>query len=142
MSHTLTDKLEPTNRVLKRAQYEAFAFSLINGNVRVRNESHLDPSKHEYQVTVVNGVPVTCECPADATYDGPCKHRVAVAIRPDILEVATRMRLVADGGGTAIDNRSSEQSDSADSEQCDCDDLDKDLPCWDCVRTGRRSLPE
>jgi len=82
MATTLLDSLEPTNRVLKRAQYEAFEFSLLDGDVRVRNESHQNPADHEYRVTVVDGVPETCECPADTVSDGACKHRVAVAIRP------------------------------------------------------------
>ena len=37
------------NRILKRAQYEAFAFAWVDGEVRVRNESHAEPSAHEYR---------------------------------------------------------------------------------------------
>jgi len=62
MAITLLDSLEPTNRVLKRAQYEAFEFSLLDGDIRVRNESHQNPADHEYRVTVVvDGVPAACE---------------------------------------------------------------------------------
>lgn len=98
MVQSLLGSLEPTNRVLKRAQYEAFEFSLLDGDVYVRNESPQNPANHEYHVSVIDGVPAVCECPADATYDGPCKHRVAVAIRPRILDIATKMQAVADGG--------------------------------------------
>lgn len=90
--------LDPSNRVCKRAQYEAFAFSLQAGDVRVRNESHLDPAAHEYRVSVVDGLPVSCTCPADEGDDDPCKHRVAVAIRPTILDLAMAMQAVSDCG--------------------------------------------
>lgn len=77
-------------RILKRAQYEAFAFEYVDGDVRVRNESHADPDNHEYLVAIDAGRPVACRCPADAKYDYPCKHRVALSIRRPILEfVAT-----------------------------------------------------
>ena len=97
MTQSLLERLSPTNRVLKRAQYEAFAFSLYDGDILIRNESHLDPADHEYRVTVVDGIPESCECPADERFDGPCKHRTAIAIRPTILDVATQMQLVDDG---------------------------------------------
>ena len=74
MTQSLLERLSPTNRVLKRAQYEAFAFSLYDGDVLVRNESHLNPADHEYRVTVVDGIPTACECPADKRFDGLCKH--------------------------------------------------------------------
>ena len=141
MAETLLDNLEPTNRVLKRAQYEAFEFSLLDGDVCVRNESHQNPANHEYRVTVVDGVPAACECPADAVYDGPCKHRVAVAIRPRILDIAIKMRTVADGGVVADKKRLADQSGDADTAQCDCEGLADNFPCWECVRTGRRNLP-
>jgi len=98
MAITLLDSLEPTNRVLKRAQYEAFEFSLLDGDIRVRNESHQNPADHEYRVTVVDGVPAACECPADAVYDGVCKHRVAVAIRPQILDIVKKTQAITDSG--------------------------------------------
>lgn len=85
-------QLDPTKRVLKRAQYEAFKFSLLNGNVLVRNASYSDPTEHEYLVTVHDGLPKSCDCPADTHSQGPCKHRVAVAIRTSILEAAIAMQ--------------------------------------------------
>ena len=97
--HTQPISLEevPT-RVLKRAQYEAFEFELLDSRVRVRNESYADPENHEYEVTVDDGVPTACTCPADTRFDNPCKHRVAVAIRRPILEFIEEVQVVADGG--------------------------------------------
>ncbi len=92
MTQLPLERLRPKNRVLKRAQYEAFAFALFDGDVLVRNESHRNPSEHEYLVSIVDGIPVRCECPADDQFDGPCKHRTAVAIRPQILDVAMKMQ--------------------------------------------------
>src|SRR6056297_338280 len=140
MPRTLLDRLDPTNRVLKRAQYEAFAFALLDGDVQVRNESHPNPGNHEYRVTIQDGVPVACECPADETYDGACKHRVAIAIRPRILKIVANMQLVADGGSVDDHPPSAEPEDDP-PENCDCNDLGE-FPCWECVRTGRRDLPE
>ncbi|MDS0301181.1 SWIM zinc finger domain-containing protein [Halogeometricum sp. S1BR25-6] len=137
MDQLLPADFEPTSRVLKRAQYEAFAFSVLDGDIRVRNESHEKPADHEYLVTVVNSIPAACECPADATYEGPCKHRVAVAIRPRILDFATKVQVVADGGTRATDHY-----EPAESAQCDCDELNEGFPCWNCVQTGRKALPE
>ena len=137
MDQLLSTAFKPTSRVLKRAQYEAFDFAVLNGDIRVRNESHENPANHEYLVTIVNGIPATCECPADATYEGPCKHRVAVAIRPRILDLVARVQVVADGG-----TRANGHYELAESDQCDCDELNDGFPCWNCVRTGRKTLPE
>jgi len=90
--------LQTTSRVIKRAQYEAFEFTIEANGVRVRNASHAKPEEHEYVVTITNGLPSKCECPADAKYDGACKHRVAVAIRKPILDAAIDRQIVADGG--------------------------------------------
>lgn len=51
-------------------------------------ESWDDPEDHEYRVSVVDGVPTVCECPADRYHDEVCKHRVAVAIRRPVLAAA------------------------------------------------------
>lgn len=141
MTQLALEKLSPTTRVLKRAQYEAFEFSLYDGDVLVRNESYLNPADHEYRVTVDDGVPESCECPADTRFDGPCKHRIAVAIRPIILDVATQMQLVADGGSPTETTPIDPEDDTA-VEECDCQYLSDDFPCWECVKTGRRELPE
>ena len=100
------DRLEVSDRALKRAQYEAFDFRLTPDGVEVRNGSHADPSEHVYTVTVADGVPATCTCPADDHYDGACKHRLAVAIREPVLEAAVvgaETDLVAAGDGVVTD---------------------------------------
>ncbi|MFB6202554.1 MAG: SWIM zinc finger family protein [Halorhabdus sp.] len=82
-------RLEFSRRVAKRAQYEAFEFTVTPAGARVRNCSHANPDAHEYLVTVQDGVPIACTCPADEHYDGACKHRVAVAIREPVLGSVT-----------------------------------------------------
>jgi|AntRauTorcE11898_2_1112593.scaffolds.fasta_scaffold16809_2 hypothetical protein len=129
-------------RVLKRAQYEAFEFELQESKILVRNESYADPENHEYEVTVEEGVPTRCTYPADARFDNPCKHRVALAIRRPILEFVDDVQVIADGGlraepseSTAVDGDSGEID-----IECDCTALD-DFPCWECYRSGKRELP-
>jgi hypothetical protein len=94
-THPLS-RLAWTPRLLKRAQYEAFEFSLVDGDVRVRNASHADPAAHEYRVHIENEQPVACTCPFDIRADTACKHRIAVAIRPEILDAATTMQTLTD----------------------------------------------
>jgi len=143
-------RLETTNRVRKRAQYEAFEFSVDQDGILVRNGSYADPKNHEYLVTVTNGLPTDCECPANAKHEGACKHRVAVAIRRPILDALENLRqtqkpdtaLLADGG-PQVDTADTDDSASTepDTPGCDCVDLPERLPCWECYRTGRRDLP-
>jgi hypothetical protein len=133
MSAPLTE-LEYTDRVLKRAQYEAFEFSVDGRTVHVRNGSHANPAEHEYEITVEAGVPTACTCPADDRYDGACKHRVGVAIRTPVLQACATAQIVADGGNEM-------DKSVADPEPCpECTALG-DFPCWECVRTGRKELP-
>lgn len=141
MSRSLLAEWKPSNRILKRAQYEAFEFALFEGDVHVRNESYPDPANHEYRVTIENGDPIACECPADETYDEPCKHRLAVAIRPRLLELASTSSLLADGGRTALEDFQRDSGRESASDQCSCDKLAGEFPCWECVRTGRREVP-
>ena len=130
------DDLTFTRRVAKRAQYEAFEFSIVPEGVRVRNCSHEQPSEHEYVVTVREGHPTCCECPADQRFDGACKHRVAVAIRQPVVEAVTSSQVRSDGGVPSGDDDSVDDADDG----CECADLPDEFPCWECVRTGRRSL--
>lgn len=97
MASPLND-LKTTNRVLKRAQYEAFTFSIGDDGVIVRNESHAAPDDHEYHVTVDHGIPVACDCAADEHYEWACKHRAAVAIREPVIAAMTYRQAAADGG--------------------------------------------
>ena len=94
-THPLT-QLDCTPRLLKRAQYEAFEFSLVDGDIRVRNASHVDPAAHEYRIRVTDGNPVACTCPFDTRSSYACKHRVGVAIRPSLLQAAMLMQTLGD----------------------------------------------
>lgn len=142
-------RLKTTNRVRKRAQYEALEFELRDGDVRVRNGSYADPEDHEYTVRVEDDLPTACTCPADAKYSGACKHRVAVALRQPILDAVRHHQLLADGGeAVQISNQvrdheeTSEEVAGTEDPGCDCADLSSDFPCWECYRTGRRDLPK
>jgi hypothetical protein len=80
------DALEFGDKTGKRAVYEAFTFRPRGGgDVVVGNDSHGDDD-HTYTVHVVGGLPSDCTCPADEYHEGACKHRVAVAMRPALLE--------------------------------------------------------
>jgi len=144
------DRLDVPNRIRKRAQYEALTFELFETNVLVRNESHADPEDHEYLVEIGDGLPVSCTCPADEHYENACKHRVAVAVRRPIIDFASETKLVADGGSTiresgsdpsSLEEMSIEQEDTEDDlEDCDCDALPDEFPCWECYRAGRQTF--
>ncbi|MFC7114680.1 SWIM zinc finger family protein [Natronoarchaeum sp. GCM10025703] len=161
-------ELDATSRVIKRAQYEAFEFTVEDDGVRVRNGSHANPEDHEYLVTLEGGLPTGCECLADANYESACKHRVAVAIRRPILDAAVDRQLAADGGkprstsepagdtpdsspprasqvSTDRSQTTAEEDDTSEGDGsdtgCVCTALPDGLPCWECVRTGRREVP-
>ncbi|WP_336000165.1 SWIM zinc finger family protein [Halorientalis halophila] len=141
-------RLQFTNRVRKRAQYEAFEYTLTPGGVQVRNGSYANPEDHEYLITIRDGLPTHCTCPADARFEGACKHRVAVAIRKPILDAATT-RVAADGGTTRTDERPIGDRTTADdspiasqTDPDECEECFEDFPCWECVRTGKKPLPE
>ncbi|MCO8242988.1 SWIM zinc finger family protein [Haladaptatus sp. AB643] len=141
-NHVLSN-LTYSKRVAKRAQFEALEFTVDVRGVRVRNASHANPTNHEYLVNVRNGIPIACECPADKQYNGACKHRVGVAIRTPLLQAATEHSLVADGG-TEVERTHDSDTEDSDTDQpaeCECDELG-DFPCWPCVRTGRREIPD
>lgn len=108
------------------------------------------------------------ESPADEAYEWACKHRVAVAIRTPILEAAVHAQLAADDSGASdqplteeqyliekhvqhpthssepvdTDEASSAETDDEEEHPCECDDLTRDFPCWNCILAGRRSLPD
>ena len=134
MSAPLT-ALEYSDRVLKRAQYEAFEFAVDGQTVHVRNGSHANPADHEYEVRVENGIPQRCTCPADEQYDGACKHRVGVAIRTPLIQACAQQQVAADGGRAGIEDLEQNESCSQ------CAALGG-FPCWACVRTGRRNITD
>jgi hypothetical protein len=79
---------EYSDRVAKRAEYEAFEFSLGGpGYIKVRNLSYgeAEASDHTYIVAVENGETTDCTCPADEFNAGRCKHRVAVEANDALL---------------------------------------------------------
>lgn len=126
------DELETTNRALNRAQTESFAFRLHDGDVLVQNLTYDSPSEHEYRITVREGVPTDCPCPAEMHEAPNCTHRVAVAIRDAVLESAVRMQVATDGETVAAD-AVDDQPESVDCEvqsaACDCDGLPAGVPC-------------
>ena len=141
-------RLEFSSRVRKRAQYEAYEFTLTTDGVRVRNTSYADPENHEYHVAVEDGLPVACTCPADRKFEGACKHRVAVAIRRPVLDACVERQAVADGGQVGChgsehksripafdrESRGDPEVDGAEDEPCEvCAGLGS-LLCWECFR--------
>jgi hypothetical protein len=130
------DRLEVSQRVLKRAEYEALAFFIRPPYVEVRNHSYIDPENHTYRVRIADGIPVNCTCPADIRYRRACKHRVGVAIRPRVLDK------VADGSA-GTDQRSEELSgasevgDDDSPDECECHGEDH-LPCRACGDASRK----
>jgi len=135
------NQLDFTSRVAKRAQYEAFEFTLVSEGIQVRNGSHERPSEHEYFIRVDDGVPVSCTCPADEHYEGACKHRVAVAIRRPLVDAIAEPtgKSVAPDGGRI--EHTDETTDNDISEET-CEECFDDFPCWECVRTGKKPLPK
>ncbi|WP_435196347.1 SWIM zinc finger family protein [Natronomonas sp. EA1] len=131
-----------SNQFLKRAQYEAFSFTVLEEGVLVRNGSYTNPDDHEYLVSIRDGIPTRCTCPADRTYAPACKHRLAVAIRKPVLDAATQSasrQPVTDGGSRALPQDESEPAEEL-PEWCDCAELSGGFPCWECYsRGGSRS---
>jgi len=137
MSKSALEVLECDEQVEKRAQWEAFEFTVLgDGDVEVVNGSHSDADDHTYTVHVVGDIPADCRCPAWEFQPGACKHMVAVAIQEPVLEAVTDALTARTDGGTAV-NVATE----TDTDDCDCGELSGDFPCWPCVRNGRRDLP-
>lgn len=137
------NRLEFSKRVGKRAQYEAFEFTLLRNAIRVTNASYADPENHTYEVDIEDGLPISCTCPADERFEGACKHRVAIAVRRPLLQAMTLQRtmhgddpVVADGGQQPRTPRSESEADEP------CPECLDEFPCWECVKTGRRDLPD
>jgi len=131
MNNSPLNVLEYDEQIAKRAQWEAFEFTVAgDGDVEVVNGSHDEPEEHTYTVHVESGIPSDCTCPAWEYQDGACKHMVAVAIREPVLEAATAEPTVkADGGLVHSDERP---------DDCDCGEWNQGLglPCWPCYRDG------
>ncbi|WP_266083383.1 SWIM zinc finger family protein [Haladaptatus caseinilyticus] len=111
-----------------RAQAEQFSFDVdAPGLVEVTNESHENPEENQYTVSIddVTEKLMACTCPHHAHRNAFCKHMAAVEHATD------------DG---MLDAFSSKDDDDTEPDNCDCEGLGE-LPCWPCVRTGRKELP-
>ncbi|WP_227379997.1 SWIM zinc finger family protein [Haladaptatus halobius] len=99
--------------------------------VDVTNESHDNPTDHQYVVTLddVTSEAMACTCPHHVHRDAFCKHMAAVETARD------------DDTLTAFPSENDEtDNDDAAPVECDCDGLGI-FPCWPCVRAGRKELP-
>ncbi|WP_227380331.1 SWIM zinc finger family protein [Haladaptatus halobius] len=99
--------------------------------VDVTNESHETPADHQYTVSIddVTDELMACTCPHHVHRSAVCKHMAAVETATD------------DGTLTAFPSDDDEtDEDDAEPEERDCDGLGG-FPCWPCVRTGRKALP-
>ncbi|WP_227378367.1 SWIM zinc finger family protein [Haladaptatus halobius] len=67
---------------------------------------------------------MACTCPHHVHRNAFCKHMAAV------------VKASNDGTLEAFPSEDGE----AEQEKCDCDGLNG-FPCWPCVRTGRKELP-
>ncbi|WP_231188389.1 SWIM zinc finger family protein [Haladaptatus sp. DYF46] len=95
--------------------------------VGVTNESHENPAAHQYTVSIddVTDELMACTCPHHVHRNAFCKHMAAVENATD--------------NGT-LNAFPSEDEDDIEPDDCDCDGLG-DFPCWPCVRTGQKELP-
>ncbi|SIR96659.1 SWIM zinc finger [Haladaptatus litoreus] len=128
MSTKSPSELEADETAQNRAQWEQFSFDVDSlGLIKVTNESHENSEAHQYTVSIddVTEELMACTCPHHVHRNAYCKHMAAV-------ETAT------DDG--TLEAFPSEDKDDAEPEDCDCDGLGG-LPCWPCVRVGRKELP-
>ncbi|WP_083252567.1 hypothetical protein [Haladaptatus sp. W1] len=98
------------------------------GRVEVTTESHENPADHQYVVSIddVTNALMACTCPHHVHRNAVCKHMPAVDNTTD--------------DGTLDAFSSGDNDEDTDPEDCDCDGLGG-FPCWPCVRTGRKELP-
>ncbi|WP_227380422.1 SWIM zinc finger family protein [Haladaptatus halobius] len=96
--------------------------------MEVTNESHENPAEHQYVVSIddVTDELMACTCPHHVHRNAFCKHMAAVENATD--------------NGTLDAFPSEDNNDDSKPEDCDCDGLDG-FPYWECVRTGRKVLP-
>lgn len=138
MSKSTLELLEYDEQIAKRAQWEAFEFTVLGeDDVEVVNGSHDEPEEHTYTVHVEGEIPSDCTCPAWEFQDGACKHMVAVAIREPVLgAVSAEPTVKADGGVTVKEGTANDSEERPD--DCDCGEWNDGLglPCWPCYRDG------
>lgn len=136
MSNSPLEVLEYGEQIAKRAQWEAFEFTILReDSVEVVNTSYDNPDDTRYNVHVEGSIPSDCSCPPWEYQEGACKHMVGVAIPEPVLKaVSTEPRMKADGGVTV----EADESDHSDGrlDDCDCSLLFESLSCWPCYRDG------
>jgi hypothetical protein len=128
METDLTASPETIETAPKRAHWEQFAFDVDAPRlINVTNECHDNPAAHQYTVSIddVTEDLMACTCSHHVHRTAFCKHMAAV-------ETAT------DDG--TLDAFPSDDDDETEPNGCDCAGLG-DFPCWPCVRTGRKELP-
>jgi DNA-directed RNA polymerase subunit M/transcription elongation factor TFIIS len=109
---------EPTKSE-RRAEWEGFEFRVpVPGSVRVENVSYGEESnEHVYVVSVENGIPFDCTCPAWEYHnpEGGCKHMKAVENRPAVTHAAS---MTTNGQEVATDGGQPVEDDTNDGEDC------------------------
>ncbi|WP_423747585.1 SWIM zinc finger family protein (plasmid) [Haladaptatus sp. SPP-AMP-3] len=95
--------------------------------MEVTTDTHENPEAHQYTVSIddVTNELIACTCPHHVHRNAFCKHMAAVE---NVTDDGT-LNAFPSGG-----------DDDAEPEDCDCDGLGG-FPCWPCVRTGRKELP-
>ena len=139
MSKSVIETLDADEQVEKRAQWEAFEFTVLgDGDVEVVNDSHADADDHTYTVHVESGIPSDCTCLADTYQEGACKHRVAVAVREPVLEAVSREQPVRADGGVTLAEFGGDDYDDDRPDDCVCGEWNSGLGlcCWPCYRDG------
>lgn len=97
-----------SEKTLKRARWENLQMGACAGakRVNVANYSYGEPAlrttEHTYTVTIEAGQPIDCTCPAAEYQPGPCKHAVAVADAPDVIDEAMGALSTDDGADRAV----------------------------------------
>jgi len=131
-SSEVLDTLDATSTIEKRASWEGFEFTILEGGkVEVVNKSYDAPEGVTYTVYVEGGIPFSCTCTAFDYQDGSCKHMVAVAIREPVLKAVSAVSTLKTDGGVTVEEAESDHSDQR-PEDCDCTPLMEVLPCWPC----------
>jgi uncharacterized protein (DUF736 family) len=91
MSKSVIETLDADEQVQKRAQWEAFEFTVLaDVDVEVVNHSHKDADYHTYTVHVEGEIASDCTCAAWEYQSGACKHMIAVAIREPVVEAVSQ----------------------------------------------------
>ncbi|MFC6954099.1 SWIM zinc finger family protein [Halorubellus litoreus] len=153
--HTAVEHLTFTARTSQRVSWESWEFTVVGPyQVKVTNASYgYLKEDHAYVVGVEERegviVPAECECPADVHGDKDCKHKVALATvaGPTVLNAAVDFERPAsnsdalESATTAKDLLTSDTDVLADDHQdcAECAGLST-MPCWECVRDGKRHL--